>query len=147
MLDWKANLQSNLDIVNSSSQEQAENNEMDVDAPAAEAAENRNSGGLNEQTEDERVIDELLRSNLLNQVASGGTMTDPLCKKLGVNWISVNRPKIPYSEFVNELINNGTKKFTSQAGMLLAEFSPTRNFRKVQIFKVNLHVARSNPVF
>ncbi|CAG5108585.1 Oidioi.mRNA.OKI2018_I69.chr1.g3865.t1.cds [Oikopleura dioica] len=110
MLDWKANLQSNLDIVNSSSsQEQTENNEMDVDAPAAEAAENRNNGGLNEQTEDERVIDELLRSNLLNQVASGGTMTDPLCKKLGVNWISVNRPKIPYSEFVNEVINNALR--------------------------------------
>ena len=111
MLDWKANLQSNLDIVNSSSQDQAENNAMDVDAPAAESTENTYTGvRMNDQTEDEHVIDELLRGNLLNQVASGGTMTDPLCKKLGVNWINVNRPKIPYTEFVNEVINNGKKK-------------------------------------
>ena len=106
MLEWKANLQSN-----SQTLQLTESNNMDVeDVPnvsAQDEIEERQPEN-DRQTEDERIIDELLRSNLLSQAVAGGSMTDPLCKKLGVNCADVHRPKIPYSEFVNEVINNGT---------------------------------------
>ena len=143
MLEWKANLQSH-----SQTLQQTESNSMDVEGRPSTSdqneVENREAEPENDrQTEDERVIDELLRSNLLSQAVTGGSMADPLCKKLGVNCADVHRPKIPYSEFVNEVINNGThdSRFVGQVGRnffaeFLGSFFP---FRKVQIRKVNLH--------
>ena len=110
MLEWKANLQSD----SQTSQKTDQNNDMEVDnnqtngASGTTESENNREPENTNQTDDERVIDELLRSNLLTQAVSGGAMADPLCKKLGVNCVDVHRPKIPYSEFVNEVINNGT---------------------------------------
>ncbi|CBY15525.1 unnamed protein product [Oikopleura dioica] len=108
MLEWKANLQSN----SQTSQKPDQNNGMEVDNNSSRERPEAIETGINmeqentNQTDDERVIDELLRSNLLTQAVSGGAMADPLCKKLGVNCVDVHRPKIPYSEFVNEVINN-----------------------------------------
>ena len=116
---------------------EVENNPINGTSATTESGINREQENTN-QTDDERVIDDLLRSNLLTQAVSAGAMADPLCKKLGVNCVDVHRPKIPYSEFVNEVINNGTCVFFLTGGSvpqavrnLLAEFF-RRNFEKNQ---------------
>lgn len=107
MLEWKANLQSDSQTSHQSNDMEVDNNQTNGASSTTESGTIREPENTN-QTDDERVIDELLRSNLLTQAVSGGAMADPLCKKLGVNCVDVHRPKIPYSEFVNEVINNGT---------------------------------------
>lgn len=88
-LEWKADLQSY--------QEKASVETMDIDEETEEVPSTTNL------TEDELVMHQLLHSDRETRASD---MKDELCRVFDIDWIKINRPKVPFPEFVNDVINN-----------------------------------------